>query len=195
MSLPTEISFSSNDFYCEHLFDNPMNEFLIQSFTVKNKSGEGLANFLKKHAAHSEEANENKTYLVKDKTTNEVAGYFALRNGLFTLHHPVYKDKMFTVPAIELSNFAVNESYRQNHPNTLEIGRKILYDFIIPIFKYIQSLTAVQALYIYALPEDRLLGHYGALGFSRLEKDEEKFVHQNVKPAYDRRCIFMYQIL
>ena len=71
----------------------------------------------------------------------------------------------------------------------------ILYDFIIPIAKYIQAFTAVQALYIYALPEKRLIEHYSSLGFERLGEDEEQFVHQHVKPAYDRDCIFMYQIL
>ncbi len=58
-----------------------------------------------------------------------------------------------------------------------------------------QTITGVQALYIYALPEDRLLGHYGSFGFSRLAKEDEQFVYARVKPAYDDGCIFMYQIL
>ena len=62
-----------------------------------------------------------------------------------------------------------------------------------PLARYVQTLTGVQALYIYALPEDRLLDHYGSFGFSRLAKEDEQFIYSRVKPAYD--CIFMYQIL
>ena len=102
---------------------------------------------------------------------------------------------MITIPAIELSNFAVNETYRQSHPDMTKIGRAILYDFVIPISKYIQTLTAVQTLYIYAIPEQSLINHYSSLGFERLTADEEKFVHQTVKPAYDDGCVFMFQLL
>ena len=194
MTLPN-MPFVNEAFYCEHLLESDVNEVLIQSFTVKNPAGANLAGYLKRMAAQSETTNDNRTYLVKDKSSNEIAGYFALRNGLFTLHDPIRSDQMFTVPAVELSNFAVNETYRQGHPDVKRIGRAILYDFIIPIAKYIQTFTAVQALYIYALPEDRLLEHYESLGFVRLTKDEEKFVHQHVKPAYDQSCIFMFQML
>ena len=133
MTLP--INFFNESFYCEHLLEREENELLIQDFTVKNPSGENLAAYLKEFAAQSEEDNDNRTYLVKDKNTDEVAGYFALRNGLFTLQD--FKGRILTIPAIELSNFAVNETYRQGHPDAVRIGQAILYDFIIPIAKYI----------------------------------------------------------
>ncbi len=59
----------------------------------------------------------------------------------------------------------------------------------------VAELIGVQALYIYALPEDELIEHYSTFGFSRLEPELEEFVHKHVKPAYDESCIFMYQIL
>ena len=191
----SNLIFVNESFYCEHLLENTVNELLIKNFTVKNPSGENLANYLKLFSVPSETSNENRTYLIKDKITNEIAGYFSLRNGLFTLNDQLNPERMITVPAIELSNFAVNEIYRKGHPDAMKIGRAILYDFVIPIVKYIQSFTAVQALYIYALPEERLINHYISLGFNRLNKDDEKFVHQHVKPAYDKDCIFMFQII
>ncbi|MCR4579542.1 MAG: hypothetical protein K5681_04260 [Treponema sp.] len=194
MILPN-MSFANESFYCEHLLDTEINELLIQNFTVKNPKGENLVKYLKNVSIQSESINENRTYLVKDKSTNEIAGYFALRNGLFTLHDPSHIERIITIPAIELSNFAVNETYRQSHPDMTKIGRAILYDFVIPISKYIQTLTAVQALYIYAIPEQPLINHYLSLGFERLSEDEEKFVHQTVKPAYDDGCVFMFQLL
>lgn len=180
-------------FYCEHFRDTPSNRLLIQQFTVKNSSGKNLVGFLQELAPYNEESNADRTYLVKDKATHEIAGYFALRNGLFALD--AGSGNMFTIPSIELSNFAVNETYRQQHPDIKRIGELIFKRFILPLSKHIQSLTGVQALYIYALPEDRLIDHYGSFGFTRLEKADEKFVYDRVKPAYDDGCIFMYQIL
>ena len=183
----------SEYFYCEHLFDTFDNEFLIQDFTVKNPSGNGLVYFLQKLASIKEESNEIRTYLVKSKITNEIAGYFSFKNGLFTLED--WDKNIFTVPAIELSNFAVNETYRKKHHNAKRIGEHIFYQFILPIVKQIQTLTGVQALYIYALPEERLMEHYETFGFTQLPEKDEQFVHGRVKPAYDEGCIFMYQII
>lgn len=60
---------------------------------------------------------------------------------------------------------------------------------------FIRSFSGVAALYIYALPEPRLIEHYQKLGFRRLAPEKEKFVHRHVKPKYDDGCIFMYQML
>lgn len=180
-------------FTYEHLFDSPSNELLIQDFTVKNPAGKNLARFLKELAPHNETSNADRTYLVKDKVSGEIAGYFALRTGLFALNSG--NGRIFTVPSVELSNFAVNDSYRKSHPDIRKVGATIFNKFVMPLVKHIQMLTGVQALYIYALPEDRLIDHYSTFGFSRLSKEDEQFVYDRVKPAYDANCIFMYQIL
>ena len=185
--------FETENFKYEHLFESLENMELIKDFTVKNPAGKNLARFIKELAVPHEQNNSERTYLVKDKNTHELAGYFALRNGLFTLQSA--SGEVWTVPAIELSNFAVNDIYRQNHPDVVKIGATMFRRFILPLAKHIQTLTGVQALYIYALPEDRLLDHYGSFGFSRLAKEDEQFIYSRVKPAYDDGCIFMYQIL
>ena len=181
-------------FMYEHLFDSPDNASAIKHFLVTEKNGLGLEYYLKETAAIDEQNQMNTTYLVKDKVTKEIAGYFSLRTGLFTLtdDSPEYFD---SIPAIELSNFAVNALYRKNHPETKSIGRIMFSEFIIPVVQHIKSFVAVRALYIYALPEQKLIQHYQTLGFSRLEPEEEAFVHSHVKPKYDDGCIFMYQIL
>ena len=101
----SNINFANESFYCEHLLEREINEFLIQNFTVKNPKGDNLVRYLKYFAAQSESVNENRTYLIKDKSTDEIAGYFALRNGLFTLHDIFHPERMITVPAIELIKF------------------------------------------------------------------------------------------
>ncbi len=187
------LQFENTVFTCEHLHDSAENASLIKGFTVKKDKGEGLAYFVRELAEENESSGENCTYLVKDRNTHELAGYFALRTGLFTVK--ISEEDFYTVPSIELSNFAVNENYRKSHPDIKRVGTSMFYDFILPLVRYIKSFVGIQALYIYALPEDRLIEHYSSLGFERLEEEGEQFVHQHVKPDYDDGCIFMFQML
>lgn len=182
-------------FYYEHLFDNPNNLEQIKNFAIRERSGFGLELYLKETAAFDEEHLLNSTYLVKDKKSHDIVGYFSLKTGLFTVESPTIEGYFDTIPSVELSNFAVNALYRANHPEVKQIGEILFKSFILPTVQHIQNFVAVKALYIYALPEDKLISHYQKLGFSRLDDEEEKFVHSHVKPKYDADCIFMYQIL
>lgn len=67
--------------------------------------------------------------------------------------------------------------------------------FVLPIVKCMAKYIGVNSLYIYALPEQKLIEHYGKMGFSRLPPKQERFVQHHVKPKYDEGCIFMYQVL
>ncbi len=127
--------------------------------------------------------------------THEIVGYFSLKTGLFTVEMSSVEGYFDTIPSVEMSNFAVNALYRANHPDIKRIGEIIFRSFVLPIVKHIQNFVAVKALYIYALPEEKLISHYKSLGFSRLSEEEEAFVHAHVKPKYDDDCIFMYQIV
>lgn len=182
----------TKNFYYEHLLDSSKNVNLIKKFEVSYSSGKGLENYLKKESIKDEKNGYNRTYLIKDKKSNKLVAYFSLRNGLFTLGN---RRNRITIPSIELSNFAVNSCYREKHPETKYLGQVVFDEFIMPTVRRISDFTAINALYIYALPEDRLINHYKTLGFNRLEKKDEKFVHSHVKPGYDDGCIFMYQIL
>lgn len=179
-------------FSLEHLNDSPENEKLISEFKVGN-AADGLENYLKNTALKDEENNFCRTYLVKDKTTGEVACYFSLRTGLITMQ--VYKEAFDSIPAIELSNFAVNEAYRTNHPEVKGIGAYTFKYFILPIARCLAKYIGISSLYIYALPEEKLINHYKKLGFVRLPPKLEKFIQHHVKPKYDEGCIFMVQTL
>lgn len=140
----------------------------------------------------------NRTYIVRDKATNEIAAYFSLHTGSFTLREPGQSDddaSKYTVPSVELSNFAVNSFYKKKHPEEQKIGEQVFKRFIIPTVNYGAELFGIQAIHIYALPEDDLIDHYGSFGFSRLPKEMEDYIHTHLKPDYDDKCIFMYQIL
>ncbi len=184
---------TDENFYCQHLFDSESNLAAIQDFFVSQPTGKGLELYLKNSASSEEGVGSARTYIVKSKMTDEIAAYFTLRSGLFTVS--ATEDYFHTISAVELSNFAVNSAFRKKFPHMEKIGRTVFTDFILPIVDSARTVIGIQALYIYALPEEHLIEYYKSLGFERLEIDEEQFVHQHVKPKYDEGCIFMYQLL
>ncbi len=184
--------FEDEDFTVEHLLASPENESLIQSFSVGNDAM-GLEIFLKEVAEQEEKGKQTRTYLIKDKFTKELVCYFSMRTGLVTLQ--VEDDAFDSLSAIELSNFAMNQTYKTNHPKAKRLGFYFFKRFILPLAQFVSEYIGVSTLYIYALPEDKLISHYKKMGFSRLPPDQECFVQNHVKPKYDEGCIFMYQVL
>lgn len=185
------IVLSNEMFSCEHLGSDLHTQEQINSFSVKPKEAENLGLFLKELAATEEVGNANRTYLVKDKISKEIVCYFSLRNGLFTIS--ASPREFITIPAIELSNFAVNQTYKEKNSGIHKLGSMTFKEFILPLIKHVQGYSGVQALYLYSLPYPDLINHYKTLGFTRLNEEEEKFIHKHVKPKYDRDCIFMCQ--
>lgn len=139
--------FSNELFHCEHLsFDErSINE--INTFKVKHQDAINLEEFLKRYAHKDEVNHTNRTYLIKDKYTQELVCYFSLRNGLFTLD--TGKNNFIAIPAVELSNFATNDNYKQKHPKLHKLGSTILNDFILPLVKRVQEFVGgTSALYL-----------------------------------------------
>ena len=185
-------------FKIEHLLSSTSNLEDIKSFFVAKKTGKGLENYLKTLAEAEEYDRSNRTYLVRDKETYEIAAYFSLHTGSFTLKTSEQTDdeaEKYTVPSVEISNFAVNSAYKEQHPEIKGLGELVFRRFIIPTVNYGAELFGIQAIHIYALPQDELLEHYSTFGFSRLPPEMEAYIHSHIKPAYDEGCIFMYQIL
>lgn len=184
--------FETEAYTVEHILDIPNYKNLIETFTVGNDA-EGLKDYLQYAAIGDEKANLARTYLVIDKSTKEVACYFSLRTGLITVQ--VDGEDFDSLPAIELSNFATNDTYRKNHKELQKLGVHIFDVFILPISRFMAKYIGANSLYIYALPNDRLIQHYNTMGFSLLPEEQEKFVQSHVKPKYDAGCRFMYQTL
>ena len=182
-----------NEFFSvEHIFDSAENESLIFGFKALN-GAQGLENYLKYQAAEDERTMSAKTYLVKDKFTGELAGYFSLRSGLITIQS--YQESFDTIPAVELSNLAINGEYSEKHKDKKRLSFVFLRIFIIPICQAMSKYIGLASLYIYALPDEKLIEHYTKLGFTRLPKKQEKFVQNHIKPKYDEDCVFMFQNL
>ena len=201
--MKTEKVISNEYFYCEHLFDRKdIIEELKKNFYIYHESGKGLEIFVKEHSANEESRNENRTYIVRDKENDEIAGYFSLKAGLFSIRElsaPGYAGSVVqfdTLPGVELSEFAVNQKYTFSHPKKKGCGIIMFLGLIIPIVKKVQEAIGVKVLYIFALPQQRLLDTYtNEYGFKRLDKIDEENLHNRIKPRFDYGCIFMYQLI
>lgn len=194
---------SSEYFYCEHLFErNDIVAELQNDFCVFRESGRGLEIYLKDYSGTEENHNENRTYIVRDNKTDEVAGFFSLKAGLFSIREirePEINGNVAqfdTLPGIELAGFAVNQKYISSNPNKKGCGLNIFLDLIIPIVKKVQEIIGVKVLYIFALPEQKLMDRYmKEYGFNRLDKCDEDNLHKRIKPRFDYGCVFMYQLI
>ena len=125
------VTIENEIFYIEHLSDSIEDVRLVSDFKALN-GAKGLENYLKYQALDDEKSRNARTYLVKDKLTDELAGYFSLRSGLITIQ--AYQESFDTIPAVELSNLAINGEYRENHKD-----KKHLHQFQQHCLEYINS--------------------------------------------------------
>ncbi|WP_049962995.1 hypothetical protein [Ruminococcus sp. HUN007] len=195
-------------FYCNHLGASENDEKDIMKFSIDRDEGSGLLEYLQNYALTEEENGIMRTYIVRDKISSEVAGYFSLKAGLISLNERFEKimdsetgevklKKVFdTLPGIELANFAVNSEYVRNHKDLKGLGTVIFNNFILPVVRKTSDNVGVKLLYIFALPyEDLINTYHERYGFSRLSDPYEDELHKRLKPYYDLSCKFMYLIL
>lgn len=187
----------NNRFYCDHIGEWPLDRQEVDAFTVKSASGMGLVYYLQELAFDDEKVGNMRTYLVKDNRTSQVVAYFALKAGMVSLNEKETRDGVVfdTYPGIELANFAVNQSFLEKHQGLKGLGYVVFTDFIKPVAKEVAEKIGASILFIYALPEPRLLERYSEYGFTRLSKEEEVALHNRIRPRYDDSCIFMYQLI
>ena len=115
-------------FEIEHLGASPSALDAVSSFSVANNAL-GLERYLKHEALPDEVSGDSRSYLVRDSENGEIACYFSLRAGLITIS--AGEGFFDTIPAIELANFAVNQSYRKLHPTSRKIGALVFDRFVI----------------------------------------------------------------
>lgn len=180
-------------FYCEQILDTDKNIELIQSFCILKDTGKGLEYYLKYMAINDEKTHQASTYLVKDRETQELVGYFSLKASTVAanVRKSFFHIEMDSIPAIELANFAVNDGYKMAHKERAGLGEIIFYYFILPICKKVSEYVGINTICIYALPYSNLIKLYESMHFHRLPKTLESFIHRYHKPTYDKDCIFM----
>ena len=127
MIFPSQLVPNSGDFVIEHLNDSVENRRLLNAFSA-GKNATGLERYIKEQAIGDEQSNESRTYLVKDALTGDLACYFSLRTCLIPV--AITKSLFATIPAIELSNFAVNENYRRSQKAVSKIGVFVFLSYL-----------------------------------------------------------------
>ena len=189
----THVVIERGPFYCTHLQYQDLED--IKQFSCRDERGYGLVRYLQGRAWRDECYDAMRTYIVRDTSSHELVGYFSLKAGLVSGEEYLVEDEMAfdTLPGVELANFAVNNEYITAHPNLKGIGMIIFNDFILQITKRAADNIGIQLLYIFALPEDKLIERYYEYGFARLNPKSEENLHQRLKPKYDKGCIFMFQ--
>lgn len=129
-------------YYCTHLLNESIckdeRKFLelieeLEEFSICRETGKDIADYLRDNAIKDENESVNRTYLVRDVDTDELVGFFSLKNGMAIF--PDTSGNIITKPSIELSEFAMNEGYLENNPYRKGNGVIIFSDFIIPICK------------------------------------------------------------
>ena len=184
----------TESFILAHLSGSSEDKKLVSGFSV-GKNALGLEEYLKGYSFEGERCGENRTYLVKDRVTGELVCYFSLRAGLIPV--PSGGDGyLSTFPAIELSYFAVNASYRRTKTTPRRIGLYVFNTFILPVVRFAAQIIGARFLYVYALPIPRLILHYAQeMGFRQLPDGLAGFLYERVKPDSDKGCVFMLQPL
>ena len=185
-----------NEVFCVyHINDSHLNDEDLKNFAVKHKEGQGLVDYLIFYSGVEEQLGLMRTYIVRDKNTNEFVGYFSLKAGMVSYHESGATNEFDTRPGVELANFAVNSFYLDKHKNLKSIGFVIFNDFVLKIVKAEAKIIGIRDLYIFALPFNSLINLYSQYGFARLSSESEDAIHKRLKPRYDKKCIFMYMNL
>lgn len=68
-------------FYREHLGEKSDHKSLIQDFQPTRPEGYGLTRYLQDQAFVGEESGNIRTYLIRQKGTGELVGYYSIRAG------------------------------------------------------------------------------------------------------------------
>ena len=183
----------SGAFYCLPISHQDIDD--IQKFVVINrKKAYGLERYLKDYALSDESAGLSRTYIVRDINDNMIVGYFSLKAGFIAAYnHALPFSKQFDAfPGVELSNFAVNQKYRDSHQEYSHIGYIIFSNFIMRTVLEAKRYIGISTIYLFALPDQKLIARYSDYGFVRAKRSDEIRLHRHIKPAYDKGCIFMY---
>ena len=193
----TMLKQSKELFSCEHLVASEDNFNQIMAFVPKYESGSGVVDHLKRSAFAFEDEEIQRTYLIKDSSTGELAAYFSIKAGSFYAG----ESKLATsptgyniLPGIEVANLAVNKIYTDKHPEAAhKLGAFVFRNYVMDKVITAADIIGARVVFIYALPKDDLRAYYSAeLGFSRLPKEIEDALHKTMKPDYDENCTFMY---
>ena len=189
---------AGRNYYCRSLRTaTTADERDIMAFEPAHPEGVGLVDYLQRLAFPDEDAGFMRTYLVRDNDSDELAAYFSLKAGLASQGETSEggRTKFDTVPGIELANFAVNGAFLRAHPKAKGLGEAVFQELVREAVRRAGEIVGVALIYLFSLPDERVIANYGRYGFSRLPAGDEERLHARLKPRYDDSCVFMYLVV
>lgn len=178
---------------CTHFSLGDRDE-VIKNFKSRDDA-KGLENYLKEYAYEDEKDHNMRTYIVRYIKTGEIVAYFSLKAGLISIGKSRKKASIITYPGAEVANYSMNQNFIDKYPSAKGEGVDIFRTFVVPLIREVAESIGLKIIYIFSLPEEKVINNYYKYDFRRLESRYEKELHRRIKPGYDKNCIFMYQIL
>ena len=169
----------------------------IAAFSTTHYKGASLTTYLQYLAFAEEASGTMRTYLVRHKATDELAAFFSLKAGLATHNeeHSGQHVEFDTVPGVELANFAVNGTFVKSHEAAKGCGSIVYRELVREVVRHAAQIVGIAIVYLFALPDPKVVANYERYGFRRLSQEREGMIHSRLKPRYDQNCIFMYTVL
>ena len=177
-------------FYVE-LLSSSLNSYELKKFRVQHDETQ-LTNYLCKIAKKHQKENLNKIYLVRQRTSDSLVAWFALKAATLPYND---KDEVFLTPAIEMTHFAVDERYKaiSDDEDSMKTGEFIFWNHILETAKEAAQKIACKDLFIFAIDTPKLVNYYKTrLCFRELENIEDKNFFEYAEPDYDDGCKFMF---
>ncbi len=175
----------------------------VDDFLITKASGKHIEDYIKDQAFRDQRTGVNRTYLVRDIETNEIAGFFSLKAGMAFNDEVEDKDannfsKLLNIlPGVELSYLGVNENYVKQHADAKGLGAFIFKRFVFAAIADLRQFVGVRMLYGFSVEnEGPLMDRYLTVyGFARMPKEVETEMHQRLRPNIDDDCTFVYMFL
>lgn len=141
-------------FYVE-LLSSSLNSYELKKFRVQHDETQ-LTNYLCKIAKKHQKENLNKLYLVRQRTSDSLVAWFALKAATLPYND---KDEVFLTPAIEMTHFAVDERYKaiSYDENSMKTGEFIFWNHILETAKEAAQKIACKDLFIFAIDTPKLV--------------------------------------
>lgn len=167
-------------FYEERLTDNEEHMRLVSGFTCG--TNDSLDQFLKSEAFEYNKTGEGNTYIIRKTDTGKLIAYYTLKANNIPLYS-VEKNKIYSLPAVELARLAVSYDLQFNG-----YGKLIFVDKIISKINDVKELIGINTLMLFAVNDSSAIKFYKRLGFEMGKEEVQKFV----KDDYNEGCKIMY---
>lgn len=163
------------------MFETVLNKYTYEKFSSQIKQfcskrfpqGES---FLKNDSSlYLDSYSKYRTYLIiNEDSNNEIVAYFTLSSA--SIFWNTEKEFPYPNPCVEISYFAVDDSYAKYNNKSLNTGRLIFHDFILPAVKEIANILGIEYLILFSLPIEKVIISYKKMGFTQIDSEVKEYI-------------------